>query len=668
MTQATGRQGPTPPRARRARRCGIARRRLLLAAGSPALGWLTSGCDLLGAVAPAPRPRAPAAVPSVVADNATVATLLRGQPLPPRYRHQQPLLLQPVPAAELPPRVPGGRPFRLDQFGPTHRWVDSHTGWPWTQPGGDWIDARGQRHGSRHWLAVPADAAQGTSAAADYFADATALVQRTQAEPRWLALRMAALGAPRSIAGLRHPRHAAPAIDVVYQDGQRARLACRLVAAMDAGSQLPQTTAIEVPLPALLEFDRPAAAVQSARLRWTVSGHWSGPPTTIVADLLDPPLAQDPARAGLAAAAGRLDAQLARQPSVIGVHRYLDGSHLDDFVQPGKVSLHSVQAYDPAIYGLGASDTGKLPHSGPGKWHQAGPPMALVPSGYDGEGFAPLAAGLGAMRLHMPADPALADGSRVDSNGTLAAHAMIFLPEPQYGRLDRLFVRYHLRLGLPPAGDSRRRLQFVRDAGDSDWASRSGKFGIGPDHSTSLGGVSGSSGGGAGWQMRLSWYECDAGLGGPDERGIAPGFHLYDFQAANPPGHRYGTEWTSQEERWGQRGGLGGMLYAGHWYCIETELQLNSVDARNGAWRPDGALRAWIDGRLVYERAGMVFRTLPLQAAPHAPNRLPPCRELGVRALWMNWFHGGRTPNTVPRTMFFTGLAWGTEYIGPMAL
>ena len=42
------------------------------------------------------------------------------------------------------------------------------------------------------------------------------------------------------------------------------------------------------------------------------------------------------------------------------------------------------------------------------------------------------------------------------------------------------------------------------------------------------------------------------------------------------------------------------------------------------------------------------------------------CRELGVRGLWLNWFHGGKTVATIDRTSFYTGLVYGTSYIGPM--
>jgi hypothetical protein len=143
------------------------------------------------------------------------------------------------------------------------------------------------------------------------------------------------------------------------------------------------------------------------------------------------------------------------------------------------------------------------------------------------------------------------------------------------------------------------------------------------------------------------------------------GYHLYDFIRANPEGHRYG-QGDLRSERWGQRGGLGGMLYAGQWYCIETELKLNTINSSAPGYDEDGELRTWIDGRLCYQRLGMVFRTGPAASFPYNASMLRPCRELGVRGLWLNWFHGGKTLATIDRTSFYTGLVWGTKYIGPM--
>lgn len=254
----------------------------------------------------------------------------------------------------------------------------------------------------------------------------------------------------------------------------------------------------------------------------------------------------------------------------------------------------------------------------------------------------------------------------VGYSGTLAGNGMIFLPESLFGRLGRIFVRYYVRIGTPYAPTANQRYEVYNNPGSSDWTTMAGKFGIGPDHTTSYGGVSGTSGGGHGWQMRLIWADCDAGTAGPDEGGWGTGFHLYDFAYNNPPGHQLGGD--SASERWGKIGGSGGVLYSGQWYCIETELKLNTVSNSGSGFTPDGELRAWVDGRMVYERTGMVFRTLPLVSAPYNSELLRPCRELGVRGLWLNWFHGGKTLASMDRTLFYTGLVWAKNYIGPMNL
>lgn len=664
-----GDDGTAPP--------AVASRRHVLALAAAGAAGLLSACQDRSSGLPAWAarhvpdwalgllPTPPTVPPLVPAD--LVEAALKQRPLPPRYRTAQRYLLQGVPTRELASRVTGGRPLLWDQFGPTYTHVDAHTGWPWSRPGGDWLDATGIRHGPNPWFSVPMTEPLGPDGLSHYFVDVSRLVQQVQARNRWLALLLMARNTARSIGGSVAASRGAPAIDVVYSDGTRERLRCRVAGQISPSSQLPATALAEVKLPACLEFERPHSTVASARLRFVVTDHWSGQQPSIDGFLLDPPVNAEPVRLGLAQLAAPLDAGLESQPEVIGVHRYLDGRPQADFVHPGVRQFSSEHLFDPAIYGTGAEDRGRLPHAGLGKWINAGPAMALVPSTYLGDGFAPLAPGLGALRLQMPATPGVRDGSVVGNDGTLGGHARIFLPEHLFGRLDRLFVRYYVRLGVAGPGQRLPRLQVRHIPGQDAWTNLSGKFGIGPDHTTSQGGVSGTSGGPAGWQMRLAWYECDADQDGPDERGWAPGFHLYDFQGNNPVGHRYGRDRPAQFERWGQRGGTGGLLYVGHWYCIETELKLNTVTSTGQGYLPDGELRAWVDGRQVYEQTGMVFRSLPPQGLPYNPSRLRPCRELGVCSLWLNWFHGGQTVNTMDRTLFYTGLAWAKKYIGPMA-
>lgn len=593
-------------------------------------------------------------------------------PLPPigsgPYRNAQGALFQTVSARALATRLPGGREFLWDIYGPTATFVDFHTGWRWSKTGGDWIDINGVRHGPKPWFSVLTNKVLGSTASAAYSFDVTLALKQVQTAKRWCAFSLVAVNAQRKIAGLFNKLHAAPSIDVMYANGQKVRLACRIMAGVNAQSIAPSTTSAEYSMPVFVEFDRPTAAVVSAKMNLVITQHWSGANPTLNGFLLDPPTATVAGPVGVAASTARLDEGIEAQPSVIGAHRYLDGTTLADFAHNGDANYSAERNFDPAIYGTGPTDLTKYPHAGLGKWINADKAWSVVNSSYRGEGFKPLAPGLGALRIQMPKTPGVTNGSLVGYGGTLAGNGMIFLPEHLFGLLDRIFVRYYFRLGTeksPVVGD---RYQVYNSPGASDWTTQAGKFGIGPDHTTSYGGVSGSSGGGNGWQMRLLWADCDAGMAGPDEGGWAAGFHLYDYNYQNPPGHNYGQTQCSADERWGQLGGSGGMMYRGQWYCVETELKLNTVFSNGQGYAPDGELRAWVDGRKVYERKSMVFRTLPLVSQPYISTKIRPCRQLGVRGLWLNWFHGGKTVSTVDRTSFYTGLVWGKEYIGPMKL
>ncbi|OYU83002.1 MAG: hypothetical protein CFE45_26695, partial [Burkholderiales bacterium PBB5] len=279
---------------------------------------------------------------------AAAEAVLKDKPVPPRYRTAQRYLLQGVPTRELASRVAGGRPMLWDQFGPTHNHVDVHTGWPWSKPGGDWLDASGVRHGPTPWFSVPVADPLGPDGINHCFADVSHLVQQVQMHSRWLALLLVARNTARSIGGTVTTSRGAPAIDVVYADGTRERLRCRVAGQISASSQLPATALAELKLPACLEFERPRLAVASAKLRFIVTDHWSGQQPSIDGFLLDPPGNAEPVRAGLARHSATLDAGLETHPDVIGVHRYLDGRPLADFVYPGLRHFSSEHLFDPA--------------------------------------------------------------------------------------------------------------------------------------------------------------------------------------------------------------------------------------------------------------------------------------------------------------------------------
>jgi hypothetical protein len=652
--------------------------RVLAVAGTASIPTL-SGCGgakkdaSASTIAAAPASDPPSSSPSAP-PVAPPAPASAPAPAPPaaqavgKYRYQQPSLFQTARASSEPSRLPGGDPLSNEGFGPTRTYVDSGMGWGWDNPGGDWLDATQTRMGAQSWWSVVANKASGPTAVASYSADVTSALRFVQSNDRWNAFLMRCLNAPRVLAGVFSATP--PRIDVTYVGGATATLNCRLVAVNDASTQISATCAPEITLPAFLEFDKPIAAVQAATLSFTITQHWSGGVPLIEGFVLDPPVNGDPTVQGIAATAD-LDAGLVGHPAIIGVHRYLDGVPFANFVYPATINTDDESQYDPAIYGTGPTDLTKLPHAGLGKWVATSPGWSKVDSSYSAEGFVPLAPSMGAIRVSMPKAPGITDGSIVGYYGTLAADARLFMPEPLFGNLDHIFVRHYFRLGSPNGRPYRMpmvaRAQVYKQAGQAPvWTDCAGKFGIMPSHTTTDGGVSGTSGGGYGWQMRLGWADCTVDDIGPDLGGWNASLHTYDFGSNNPVGYNYGSSDTPAQHCLGQRGGLGGSLYADRWYCIEAEMKLNTVFAGAPGFAPDGELRVWIDGRKTFERTGMVFRSLPLNNPGYRAGYSRPCRQLGVRDLWFNWFHGGLTQNTTDRTVFIAGVAWGTSYIGPM--
>lgn len=622
---------------------------------------------LASAPAPTPPPAPePAPVPPPPAPAPTPIPVPAGTY---RYRSAHRFLLQGSGWAVDPPRI-AGLGERLGHSGPTDTYVDYYTGWLWSKTGGDWIDRTGVRHGATPWAKVTTLAGP-QALPVSYSLDVTDVLRKVQTDDRWCAFKMIALKAFRKIGGRWGNAAEAPKLHVRYTDGTEADLALVTTAVCSSGA--PKSVDASYPLPVFIEFDRPAKPVQSATMTVTCTNHSSGV-AELALFLLDPPVNNEPVRQGVAAATGPLDAGIESAAGIIGAQRYVDGSSLESFVLPGQINTWASREFDPALWG-GTPDKTKLPHKGLGKFITANGENwgQLVDSSHRAEGFEPLAPGLGAMRIHMTPG-AKADGDIVGYSGTGGANASIFMPEPLLGRLGRIFVRYYVRLGLPDEQpylrDRLKRYHVYQQSGQVNpkWTDWAGKWGITPCHTTSYGGGSGSSGGGRGWQLRLAWADCDLMAGGPDEGGIRPGFHLYDFGPAQPAGYSYVGD-SAGKAFWGQRGGLGGMIYANQWYCMETELKLNTVMDASPGFLPDGELRTWLDGRLVFERTGMVFRTKPLVATiPTGPTVMPPVRDLGVRSLWLNWYHGGVTQDSMPRTMFFTGLAYGSQYIGPMRL
>lgn len=597
-----------------------------------------------------------------------------------RYRYQQPLLFQAQPEP-YPSRLPGGLPYTdLQHYGPTAVFIDGMTGWAWDRKGGDWIDVTGARYGSKPWARLD------ISTEGEHSTDVTDLVN----DPGWLAIYLRA-NSQRSLAG---PVSAnAARIEVVYEDGTPDTLACWVHAPIDGSSTYPHMRDAAVRMPAVMEFHKPKRKVALAKLFATSIGTAAAPASGAFVDLfkLDPSINRDAPTTGLAEDFP-LDVGIDQHPAVFGAHRYEDGSSYEDFVSPLVVNIDDERNFDPALFGRGPVNTALLPHKDLGKWISAGPDWKLIGSDNTEDGFQPWAPGLGAMRIRMAPQivqdrvtgikELVHDGQTTGYDGTGAAGAKIYLPADRYGLQRRMFVRTGIRLARGQGwveGQAGRRHVFAQGT-QSKWTDDAGKCMVMPIHNTTLGGFSGSAGGDKGWQTRCSWAYNDSMLGGPDENGWTLGAHTFDFAGQQPPGHNYSSTDTRDKTQFGQRGGLGSTMYFDRWYDFEAEILLNSVgqpgvlangephfkDGVRQFWTADGAWRVWIDGRLAFERTGMVMRSLPVANPGFRAGYCRPCRELGAVGIMLNWFHGGVTVNARPRTMFLSGLVWASERIGPM--
>lgn len=136
-----------------------------------------------------------------------------------------------------------------------------------------------------------------------------------------------------------------------------------------------------------------------------------------------------------------------------------------------------------------------------------------------------------------------------------------------------------------------------------------------------------------GWSTRGAFFEVSADSRFSEFRTI--GSYVYHVDAA-----------TDYGSNWGWNLGSTGMLEKNRWYAIEQQVQLNSPDKANGV------LRAWVDGRLVFERTELRFRSQD---------------SLKIESVWMNVYHGGIVDAHKDLSLFIDNVVVARKYIGPMA-
>lgn len=701
----------------------------------------------------ASTPESPPVSKVTIYDEGATVEVINGAPPVPmpdatRYRCDHRYLFQHVRSAREPDRIHKGDSKDLVQDGAgtggalrvqpsggrasVADHIDFYIGWAFDSKGkgGDIIDRLQNRNPATpvHWIQAPLNDV--TSGAKRYTANATDGLQFIQQQNRWNAWSFNRTGALRAMAGVKSATP--PRFDVHYTDGTNEVLACRVTAMMTTATDYPYTIVNQsglpqFDLPIVAEFERPTKPVASATLVFTIATH-NTTKSTLLANIIDPPMNIDPVTLGVAQQAGIADAGLWNVPSIINAQQFLDTLPDSEwFDWSGPQNTDDEKNYSPEMYwpehtgnpvpGPYNPDLTKYPHrsspeGGKHKWigmtaAQAATQFHRVPSTYDKEGFEPLLPGHGALRVFLPQLPGIKDGTIETSSSYQTVQARIFLPAKLWGQR-RVFTRFYIRVGTPtrqgpdPLGPPdvpfrspiAERFQVFNSSGHWIWSDLHGKNGIVPQQVTGYGGYSGTAGGTGGNQFRLSFGHMTSADDGPDVGGISLGWHLYDYGARNPPGYQYNGD-SANLTQFGQRGGQGGVLFGNVWYCIETEVLYNTVRDSSGnivpgGYLPDGELRVWGDGRLWFERKGMVFRAL------HQPTGTPPesiysyggskwgsmsfvdpgynkalrrqARDLGAIEMTCNHYHGGVTQCPINLTWFYSLIAYGTQRIGPARL
>ena len=642
--------------------------------GTVAGGVVSTGCDGNG-------PAAALLAKGGEAGSAVQPPLAR--PVAERYRTERPLLFLSPPTGltktaegsgwETAARASVSGPkagYGYGGTGPTFSHVDLASDWAWRNRNGDWIDAAGTSQGpAPHWNVAANNVSAETFT---YAIDATRGVKAAYEGKRWNAYIVRGANSGRSFTT---PHHASPPfMTVTYEDGKTARLKCTAAVGFEPSSSYATGGAPIVQVAqdrvAAIEFERPTQAVRSAILTLPVVQHATGP-GSISGFLVDPPLNTEPVLPGLAVAYPR-DSGIRVHAQVIFAHSYADGTKESDWIEQKNLNVYNTAFWSPHVFDPNAKkDMDRLPFIHQGRWTKTKGNASLVASNYGGEGFEPLAPGLGAIRVNIPGS-SVADGGAVGYGGGFGCDLAMYLPDDMCGVLDEIYIRYYLRLGIhAPEYLANTKMYRTEPGAQAQYAQHGGKFGIGASHWTHYGGNNNIGGGNIGWTNRNGWTEYPPDVVGG---GVRCGVHSWDM--------------IGYDRHFGSIGGLGAAMYPGHWYCLESRLKLNTVDTSTSPFNADPAknlddaeLDIWLDGRKVLEMRNFSYRKLPLDyGGPESFDRkiklgrtpldkkfLVPIRQLGVTAITMNDYNGGVMPAGADRAKFYAGLVVAKKPIGPMA-
>jgi hypothetical protein len=182
---------------------------------------------------------------------------------------------------------------------------------------------------------------------------------------------------------------------------------------------------------------------------------------------------------------------------------------------------------------------------------------------------------------------------------------------------EQAYFRYMLRFGEDwlPIPDGGKLPGFAATYGRAGWGGR-------------------QADGSNGWSARGS-FNAASQPSNPLHGLTTIGFYAYHADMPT----RHGEIWP-----WTERTPV--LLANNRWYAIEQHVKLNTPGKNNGV------LRAWVDGRLVFERTDLRFRDTA---------------ELRIEELWMNVYFGGTRPSSRNMHLFIDNVVVADRYIGPMA-
>lgn len=193
---------------------------------------------------------------------------------------------------------------------------------------------------------------------------------------------------------------------------------------------------------------------------------------------------------------------------------------------------------------------------------------------------------------------------RIPKGGNLGCNLRYQFAKRTGSEPEEIYFRYHLRF-----------------ANDWDAEEQGGK----------LPGISGTYGR-AGWGGRpvngKDGWSARGSFGRRRDGETAVGFYTYHVDMKG----KYGSVWE-----WDR-------LKNNRWYAIEQYLKLNTPG------KNDGVMRAWIDGKLAFEKTDVRFRDVS---------------DLKIEMVWMNVYQGGTKPAASEEHLYIDDVVISTQPIGP---